>query len=181
MVSTQRSIVLLRGINVGGHKKIKMAELRSMFEELGFQNVKTALATGNIGFDTDSTDMAELGTQIHNEILRVFGHDVSVLMRTQANIQALVDADPFEAIEVTPDTRLYVSFLSEKPNHNLKIPYEAPTQDFTIIRVSDEEVCSVLVLSEKSRSVDSMAILEKEFGKGITTRNWNTMLKIANL
>lgn len=176
-----RYIALLRGINVGGRKKIKMADLRTMFSNMGFANAKTVLATGNIGFDTQKTDPSQLKTQISEEIKQAFGHDVNVLIRTQANIQTLVNTNPFTNIDVTENTRLYVSFLSSKAQHSLEIPYIAPAHNFTILQVSDDTVCSVLELSPKTRSTDSMKILEQEFGKNITTRNWNTVLKIADL
>jgi uncharacterized protein (DUF1697 family) len=93
-------------------------------------------------------------------------------------IQELADSNPFKKITVTPQMRLYVTFLSEKPKSSLKIPYESPEKDFKIVRVSNNEVCSVLTLSPNTGTVDAMSVLEKEFGRKVTTRNWNTVIKL---
>jgi uncharacterized protein (DUF1697 family) len=109
-----------------------------------------------------------------------FGYEVSVILRATQEIQDLVDSIPFKDIKVTPQTRLYVTFLSEKPKSSLKVPYESPEKDFKIVRVTNGEVCSVLTLGSNRGTIDAMDILEKEFGKKITTRNWNTVIKKCN-
>lgn len=180
-MSTTRYIALLRGINVGGHKKIKMADLRAMFASLGFENTKTALASGNVAFDAESSGTDPLQAAIEQGIEATFGFIVSVIVMPREQVEHLVARDPFAGVEVTEDTRLYVTFLPEPTPTTLDIPYHAPAQDFTILCVTDTEVCSVLTLSPTSRTVDSMNILEQEFGKNITTRNWNTVEKLASL
>lgn len=172
-------VAFLRGINVGGHKKVVMEDLRQAFAGWGFQNVKTVLASGNVVFQSPMTSPGGLVPTIQDKIKETFGLEVSVILRTLPEIQGLVNASPFKEITVTPQTRLYVTLLSEKPESALKIPYESPEKDFQILRVSNSEVCSVLTLAPNSRTVDYMSILEKEFGKNITTRNWNTIVKIA--
>lgn len=173
-------VAFLRGINVGGHKKINMEELRKAFESLGFQQVKTILATGNVLFGTPETDRQVLSRAIREQIEKAFGLEVSVIIRTLKEIQALTDANPFNGITLTPQTRLYVTFLAEKPQSSLAIPYESADKNFKIIRVSESEVCSILQLTPTGGSPEAMNILEKEFGKKITTRNWNTVIKILN-
>lgn len=171
-------VALLRGINIGPHKRIKMDELRKAFEAMGLSNVRTLLATGNVIFEASETDADALVGVIEAGLTKAFDHNVPVILRRLDHIRELVQSGPFDGVEVTKDTRLYVTFLSEKPLHSLDVPYESPGQDFTILQVSDGEVCSVLTLTEKFRTVDSMKILEKQFGKGITTRNWNTVNKL---
>lgn len=173
-------VAFLRGINVGG-KMVKMEALRKAIEELGYEHVKTLLNSGNVVFEAEEKNEKKLQQVIEEKLEKVFGFHIDVLLRTQKNIQALVSADPFKGIAVTPQTRLYVTFLSEKSVHALKIPYESPEKDFRILRVTDTEVVSVLTLSEKRGTTDVMKIPEKEFGKLITTRNWNTVKKIAEV
>jgi uncharacterized protein (DUF1697 family) len=175
---SKTTIALLRGINIGSHKRIKMADLHQAFKSWGFTNIRTVLATGNVLFEAASTDAAALQQNIEEKLAERFGFDVPVIIRTLEEIRALADADPFQGIEVTPDTRLYITFLSEKPSSNLPIPYESPDKSYRILAVSDHEVCSVLRLTDEIRTTDAMNILEKEFGKNITTRNWNTVLKL---
>lgn len=179
-MSKQRYIALLRGINVGGNKKIKMEDLREMLSKLGYENPKTVLASGNAAFDAEG-NADEIKSTIEQGIESTFGFSVNVIILPREQIEKLVAANPFAGIEVTKETRLYVTFLPEKPSVTIEIPYHAPDGDFTILQVTDSEIISVLVLSAKMKTTDSMNILEAEFGKGITTRNWNTVLKIATL
>ena len=180
-MAKQRYIVLLRGINVGGNKKIKMADLRTMLTDLGYDNPKTVLASGNAAFDSDDK-AADIQSAIEGAIESTFGFSVSVIVIPRQQIEDLVDANPFDGIDITKDTRLYVTFLPAPPeNVTIDIPYHSDDGSFTILQVSDDEVCSVLDLSTGTKSTDAMKILESEFGKNITTRNWNTVLKIATL
>jgi uncharacterized protein (DUF1697 family) len=175
-----RYIALLRGINVGGHKKIKMADLHDLLGSVGFENTKTVLASGNVAFDSDENGTDILETTIEQAIVDKYGFSVSVIVFPQSRIAELVESEPFAGIEVTKETRLYVTFLRSAPETQIEVPYHTETGDFTILRVSDTNVCSVLTINN-TRSVDGMAVLEKLYGKAITTRNWNTILKLADL
>ncbi len=178
-----RFVALLRGINVGGNHKIKMDTLKKAFESFELNNVKTVLATGNVLFETDEKNEKKLTIAIREGLKKVFGYDISVLLRSMSDIEQLIKAEPFRGITVSTNTRLYVTFLDEedKRKHILQIPYLSPEKDFTIIHASSSEVYCVLTLSENHRTTDAMNILEKEFGKKITTRNWNTIQKLAAL
>jgi uncharacterized protein (DUF1697 family) len=140
--------------------------------------VKTLLASGNVLFEADANDPTSLQQTIETGLADTFGFEVPTIIRPFAEIEALVEADPFRDIEVTADTRRYITFLSKKPTSQFSIPYQSPDKSYRILSVSDREICSVLTLSDKIRTPDAMNILEKEFGKNITTRNWNTVLKL---
>ena len=101
-----------------------------------------------------------------------------MLIRSAEEIKSLVAEDPFKAIDVKPQTRLYVTFLTEPPIAEPDLKSLNGPQ-FQIINASATEVCSVLTLSENGQTTELMAGLEKALGKNITTRNWNTVLKIA--
>jgi uncharacterized protein (DUF1697 family) len=169
----------LRGINVGGHKTVPMEQLKKTFESLGFQNIRTLLASGNVLFDAPKKSLVELARKIGEGLEKTFGFEIGVLVRTIDEIQKLIDSAPFKNIRVTPQTRLYVTFISGKPNDTLKIPYESPGKEIKILHASDDTVLSVVNLSHGVGTIDLMGILEKEFGKNITTRNWNTIVKMA--
>lgn len=158
-----------------------MAELRACLTALGLDNVATLLNSGNVAFDSTVTDRPAITRQIEAAIAATFGFEVGVIVRTIDDIREIVAAEPFARVRVTPETRLYVTFLKEKPASTLKIPYESPDKTLRILRVADNAVFSVVTLTAKSGSVDSMSILEKESGKSITTRNWNTVVKLAAL
>lgn len=172
-------VAFLRGINVGGHHRLKMADLRREFAAWGFQNVKTVLASGNVLFDARDTEPAALAATVRKGINETFGMDVSVVVRTLDQIKALVDQNPFNGITVTPETRRYVTLLADNDQISMNVPLESPQRDFRILRVSAGEVFSVLTLTPRSGTVNSMDLLEKEFGRNITTRNWNTITRIA--
>jgi uncharacterized protein (DUF1697 family) len=170
-------VAFLRGINVGG-VTVKMDKLKETFEALGFKNVKTLLASGNVLFAAPSASESTLVNKIEKKLETAFKREIGVLIREIEELQRLAGTEPFEGVKVTPQTRLYVTFLTEKNKSSLKIPYESPDKNFRIIRAAGREVCSVATLSPDSRTVDLMSILEKEFGRKVTTRNWNTINKI---
>jgi uncharacterized protein (DUF1697 family) len=172
-------IALLRGINVGGNKKVPMADLKKLLEKNGYKDVKTLLASGNVIFSTVKMDEKKLEKDLEALLEKHFKFSIPVLIRTVESIQKLINANPFKGIKETPDTRLYITFLSEKPTSKLKIPYVSPGKEFKILSVSSTEIVSILVISEKVKTTEAMNILEKEYGKRVTTRNWNTVLKLC--
>jgi uncharacterized protein (DUF1697 family) len=155
-----------------------MATLKKMFERMKFTEVKTLLASGNVVFEAPAMPVEKLTSQLEKEFEKTFGFTSKFILRPMSAIQKLVDSAPFKKITVTKDTRLYVSFLSEKEKSTLKIPYVSPEKDFEILSKTDAEVCSVLTVIPGQGTPKAMEILEKEFGKNITTRNWNTVIKL---
>jgi uncharacterized protein (DUF1697 family) len=176
-----KQAAFLRGINVGGHNPVPMEELKKAFESLGFENVKTLLASGNVLFESSNPDATVLVKKIEGKLEKKFGREINVVIRTIKELQDLDKIHPFKGVLVTPQTRLYVTFLSEKSNTGLKIPYETPDKNCKIIRATGKEVCSVLTLSQNSNTTNLMSILEKEFGREITTRNWNTITRLLKI
>jgi len=168
----------LRGINVGGKKLVPMQKLKTAFDAMQFKNVHTLLASGNVLFEAPPIDAIALEHKIEQKLKETFGQDIGVLIRTIEEIEHLSNSQPFKGIDVTPETRLYITFFSEKPKGSLKIPFASPDKSYKILHVSGREVCSVLVLSSNSRTVDLMKVLEKEFGSKVTTRNWNTIVRL---
>ena len=103
-------ISMLRGINVSGKNRIKMEELRELYESLGFQNVQTYVQSGNVIFESVETDVGEISTRIEKKIKRVSGFDVPVFVRTKSEFQRLIENTPFPGKDTT---KLHVAFLSE--------------------------------------------------------------------
>jgi uncharacterized protein (DUF1697 family) len=176
---TKTYVAFLRGVNVGGNLLVKMDDLRGVFESLGFTNVRTVLASGNVVFDSAGPSGADLPSLIEGALSRRYDRKIDVLLRTQSDIQALVDSRPFKEVEANPQTRLYVTFLG---HDSKKVTYRGPvgTKEggFAILRVTDAEVCSAVTLSPEHHTTDLMKFLDREIGGNVTTRNWNTLLKI---
>lgn len=102
-------VALLRGINVGGHKRIKMADLKTMLESLGLNRVQTYIQSGNAVFESKE-DEGSLSQRIEQEIQAVFGFDVPVILRTSQELATLIRNCPFDSLP-----GLSVAFLAAKP------------------------------------------------------------------
>jgi uncharacterized protein (DUF1697 family) len=177
-IKTRTYVALLRGINVGGHHKVPMADLRTLMGKLGFGDVTTLLASGNVIFTGQQQDTRMLEKQLAADLEKHFGFPIPVLIRTKEQLLDLAAAEPFRDIEVTKDIRRYVSFLMEKPNDPPTAAWKSDDGSFEIKAIYEREVISVLDLS-KTKTTKHMDMLGKQFGKDITTRNWNTVEKIV--
>jgi len=180
MKNTEKITILgfLRGINVGGHHKVPMAELRQILTEMGFANVKTLLNSGNTVFETDQSNIEELESKIETHLNQQFKFSIPLILKPKNEILELVQKNPFEAISLHTDLRLYVSFLKTSAHTYKPLPYRSDDGGFEIISIHMNCICSVLDLS-KTKTPDGMKVLENIFGKNITTRNWNTLLKMV--
>jgi len=174
-----RYVAFLRGINVGGSKTLKMEDMKKAFASLGFQNVKTVIASGNVLFESGPANIPGLTIMIANGLKARFGLDIGVIIRTVEDVERLVRSDPFKGITVTPQTRLYVTFLPAKPRGRSNTALKSSSEAFKIVHVSDTEIFSVLTLSPQLGTTDLMNSFARQFGPKITTRNWNTIVKIV--
>lgn len=176
----KKQILFLRGINVGGNKKVPMGELKIMFQKMGFENIHTILNSGNVVFDAQEEMETILLKKIVDKIEIRFGFYVNAMLRSGEEIKKLIDMEPFKKEEIVKNTRLYITFLNKKNTSELELPYTSPENDFRILQKTEREIFSVVNIETK-KSVDAMVFLEKEFGKDVTTRNWNTILKLKKL
>jgi uncharacterized protein (DUF1697 family) len=106
-------ISMLRGINVGGHHRIKMDQLRTSLEALGLAQVKTYIQSGNVVFKAAKISPAALSKKIENQILAQFGFSVSVISRTAEEIAATIENNPLLNQRGIDQEKLHVAFLSE--------------------------------------------------------------------
>jgi len=172
MHNSNRYIAFLRGINVGGHAPIKMPVLKDVFEKMGFENVRTLLASGNVIFESEQNDKNILSKEIESELKKVFRRDIKVMLRSLDDLEKLQSLEPFKDIKLTESIRLYVTFLTEKVQpHTMTIPYTFPQKEFSILHETPLEVFSVIDLSKGKGTTDVMAVLEKAYGSNVTTRN----------
>jgi len=179
-VKQNRYVAFLRGINVGGHHKVPMSDLKDVLLKMGYNNITTILNSGNIIFGSSGDDIGTMQKDISQQLAEVFKFPVPTIIRTSEEIHQYIDSDPFNAVVINRDIRLYVTLLGEQPELIPKLPWTSPDSSFMISKIVDGAVFSVLDLA-KSQSIEAMAALEKFFGKEITTRNWNTIVKIGNL
>jgi uncharacterized protein (DUF1697 family) len=176
-----RYVAFLRGINLG-KRRVKNDQLAQTFSDLGFSNVVVLIASGNVLFDADDQDEAALTATIEAGLDRALGFSVSTMLRSQLEVQQMLAREPFKDVEVTKQTRRYVTLLAQPTDSSLELPYGSVDGGFRILSRDDREVYSVLqVNADGGRTVDLMAIIEKAYGKSVTTRNWNTIEKAATL
>jgi uncharacterized protein (DUF1697 family) len=169
-------VAFLRGINSGLNPTTKMDVLKAAFEEMGFKNVKTVIASGNVLFEAESTSERALEQKIEKTLPKAIGFESTTIVYKLEALQRLVKLDPFKDVKVTPQTRTFVTFVKEPPKGNPKLAGKG----FQIIKKSGHALFSVLDLA--GTTPDLMKVLDKEFGKGNTTRSWKTierMLKKA--
>ena len=110
-----RYIAFLRAINVGGHT-VKMDRLRGLFEEIGFANVETFIASGNVIFEARAGKTAALEKKIEQHLFAALGYGVATFVRTTADVVAVAAHQPFSPEDhAHPENYLYILFLSEAP------------------------------------------------------------------
>jgi uncharacterized protein (DUF1697 family) len=173
-------IALLRGINVGGHKMIKMAELKGLFEALGFQGVQTYIQSGNVLFQSEEADVAALRGRIEKEIEARFGFQVPAILRTAAELQQVVADCPFTADKLAEGESLYVYFLAEMPPEAGVAKLLASQSDVDEYRLVGRDMYLLCRQSIRD-SIFTNAFLEKRLGVPVTSRNWQVTAKLAEM
>ncbi|RAV22849.1 DUF1697 domain-containing protein [Paenibacillus contaminans] len=171
-------IALLRGINVSGQKLIKMAHLKEVFETMPFGRVRTYIQSGNVLFESDDRNTDELCVRIERKLKEVYGFDVSVVIRSVGDLDAIIARNPFLVDMLKDGEKLYVSFLSKEPAAEAMeklMSYRSEADDFQIIGRE------VYLLSRQGygKSLISNNFVEKKLGVIATTRNWETVNKLA--
>lgn len=171
-----RYVALLRGI-APTNPNMRNDKLRGVFENLGFENVQTVISSGNVIFDTPSRSVKKLEQTIEAAFPEQLGFSSTTILRSQGQIQKLVDRNPFKGMEHSQKSSLNVTFLKKKSRSYIEFPYKIDNREYEILGMVDGAVCSVIDLTG-SRTPDLMAWLEKQFGKEITTRTWKTVERI---
>jgi uncharacterized protein (DUF1697 family) len=174
-------VALLRGINVSGHKPIKMEPLRASFEALGFQKVQTYVQSGNVIFEAGEGDDARWAQAIGKRILADFGFAVPVLLKTSAELQRIVRGNPFLKQPGIDDSKLHVTFLSAEAPKLAGMDLESLAVKPEQFRVKGSEIYLYCPNGYGQTKLSNTAI-EKKLGVQATTRNWksvNALLALA--
>lgn len=157
-----------------------MEDLRKAFESYGYSNVKTLLASGNVLFEAPREKTTDLAQNIAMKLQETVGREILVIVYSIADLRDLEARQPFKDIEATPQTRLFVTFSSGNIK-NLDISSQSMHEGLQILRVSDGIICSVLYEQPGIDAVKLMSAIEKEFGKKVTTRSWNTIIRLLKM
>ncbi|MET0785285.1 MAG: DUF1697 domain-containing protein [Paenisporosarcina sp.] len=170
-------IALLRGINVGGHKIIKMTDLKHMLETMGLNKVKTYIQSGNVLFESnEETD--ELCRRIEQQINTTFSFSVPVILRTSKEWQQIIDNCPYPVEALLEGESVHLTLLSEVPSQealNLLTEFQSNIDQY---HVQGKEI--YLFLRQSFRD-SKLPLQVQKLGVHSTIRNWKTTLKLANL
>jgi uncharacterized protein (DUF1697 family) len=170
-------IVLLRGINVSGQKKIPMAELRALLAKAGLKNIKTYIQSGNVIFQSSETDKEKLATKIHNSIKSHFGFEVSILVLLPNELQQIFDDCPFPEKEKENSyfMMLYSAARKTLVNEISKLSY--PNETFLITNNCVYFYCA----TGYGKAKFSNNFFERKLKVTATARNYKTMVKLLSL
>lgn len=168
-------IALLRSINVGGHNKIPMTDLRAAIAARGFVDVQTYIQSGNAVFRGPQRAGNDVGTDLEAAISDAFGLSIAVIIRTAAEMAALVAAPAFPALD---NKGLYVTFLRDAPKTPYDLdPQRSPPDRFAVI---GRDV-HLDLRNGAGKTKLTLDYLERRLGTTGTARNWNTVTKLAEM
>jgi uncharacterized protein (DUF1697 family) len=170
-------IALLRSINVSGHNKIKMVELKRMCELLAFHHVKTFIQSGNVVFASDKTAdliQAEIETALHT----TFGIKTEVMIRSLDEWNRLIQNCPYVDVSLGKEDSIHVSILKNPLPAKMLVQLEQTEseQDEYYLGVN-----AIYFLFQQRISESKLAKNIQKLGKSATTRNWNTIMKLQKL
>jgi len=173
-------IALVRGINVGGHAMLAMADLREAIAALGFRDVRTLLQSGNVVFAGGGRGGAALEAQLEKETLKRFALRTAFLVRSPREWADVIARNPFPDEAKRDPGHLQVMFLKTAPAAPAVEALRAGVTGPEIIRAGERHLY-ITYPDGMGRSKLTGALIEKKLGTTGTARNWNTVLKLAAL
>lgn len=176
-----KRIAILRGINVGGKRKILMEDLKLLFSELGFKSVSTYIQSGNVLFDSDEkqTD-TEIAKLIKQAILGQYKFEVPVIVRTHNELELAVKSNPFYQTNGTDLNQLHLTFLKEMPAQENLVKVESTNFEPDKFRIIGKDVF-VFCKGKYHQTKLNNNFFENKLKTSATTRNWKTVLKLVEL
>jgi uncharacterized protein (DUF1697 family) len=173
-----RLVVLLRGINVGGAKRVAMADLRALLEDLGYEDVATVLQSGNAVVTTGASPAAA-GTAIGRAIADRVGLEVGVIVRTGAQLAKIVAADRLGDVADDPAKRMVIFLPATASRSAVRALRQLDLGDERV-EAAGREVYAWCP-GGIGRSALMAAIAKTDLGRNGTARNWRTVTKLAKL
>ncbi|SDL71044.1 DUF1697 domain-containing protein [Kriegella aquimaris] len=173
-------ITLLRGINVGGRKKIKMDDLRQLLTQIGFEDVVTYIQSGNVVLKSNEKTLGVLEKMIATAIRNTYDFDVPILVKSKEEIQEILENNPFDNAEDLEANRIYFVLLGEVPRSDL---VEALMQEtFANEKFSITDNCVYLCCDKGyGKAKCDNNFFERKLKVAATTRNYRTMTKLLEM
>jgi len=173
-------VSLLRGINVVGNNKIKMDELRALYESLGLRDVQTYIQSGNVVFRTQARGAAKLSQRLEDAVEENFGFRPRVIVRTLPELRDVIARNPFAKRGGLDPAKLLVFFLADLPSREACDKTLAINVGPEELRMSHNELFIYFPMGQ-GQSKLAMGRVEKALGTAATGRNWNTVTKLLEL
>ena len=173
-------VSMLRGVNVGGHNKIKMDALRALYESLKLRDAKTYLQSGNVIFRTEERDLPRLTKRIEDGIERKFRFRPDVILRTAAEMREVIAKNPFAKRHGMEPSKLLVSFLASDPGEEARERVRQMKCAPEELRIEGRELY-IYFPNGIGRSKLSPGALEKALKTAGTGRNWNSVTKMLEI
>lgn len=152
-----------------------MPALKAAFETAGFTDVKTVLSSGNVVFSATRAAASSLERKAQATMTNRLGRDFLTIVRPVDALREMLESDPYERFPLPPKAKRVVTFLRDAPSAKLSLPIEL--DGARILAVEGREVFTAYVPSRKGAVF--MQLIEKTFGKEVTTRTWDTVAKVA--
>lgn len=172
-------IAFLRGINVGGHKLIKMPELVRIFSAVGCKNVRTYQQAGNVIFESRSSGRKSLTRKIENALESELGYRVPIVVRGVPELRELIALNPFKKFSPSKDIMLLIVFLAEDSGPKPKLPFLSTAENVEIFAVADGVAFCVARRKKNGWFGFPNGVVEKAFKVVATTRQWSTVQKVV--
>ncbi len=173
-------VSMLRGVNVGGHHKIKMDTLRALYESLGLRDVQTHIQSGNVIFTTERKNLDLIRKRIEKSIERIFCFHSDVIVRTTDELRDVIARNPFAARRDIDPSKLLVVFLAKVPSPEAREKLLAIQADPEELRNEGRELY-IYFPTSMARPKLSGALIEKTLQTPGTGRNWNTVRKLLEI
>lgn len=167
-----RYAAFLRGVSP---MNAKMPRLKAAFEDAGFTDVKTVLSSGNVVFSAGRGTQSSLQRRAQAAMLKRLSHDFLTIVRPMDVLREMLESDPYKRFQLDAGAKRIVTFLRNEPRAKVVLPIEL--NGARILCMKGGEVFSAYVPNPKGPVF--MALIEKTFGKELTTRTWDTVAKVA--
>lgn len=171
-------VALLRGVNVGGHRKVPMADLRAAVEALPATDVRTYVQSGNVVLTSSHRTERAIVAALETALAAAFGFEIAVMARSAADLRAVVAADPFGAAGGEP-SHFHVLFLAAEPKAGVVPDGVQHVGDESYVRIGREIYLSTP--AGLGRSTLATLLTDRKLGVAVTGRNRRTVTTLASM
>lgn len=173
-------ISMLRGVNVGGHNRIKMDALRALYESLKLRDPQTYVQSGNVIFRTEERDLVRLAKRVEDGIEQRFGFRPDVIVRTASELREVIARNPFARRRDIEPSKLLVTFLARDPGPDARNRLLGIKADPEELRIDGRELY-IYFPNGMARTKLSSGVIERTLKTSGTGRNWNSVTKMLDI